>query len=300
MRASPGVSPAAFAGLALAEAQRRVTTLFTTAGLDTPGLDGRLLLAGACRLAASAVVLEPKRIVTPAEAERLAGFVRRRLAREPVSRILGHRHFHRIRLEITPATLDPRPETESLVDGVLELVSRSEITGGSAPHIADAGTGSGAILLALLAALPGATGIGTDRSSAAIEVARRNAERLGLGSRARFEHGNWLEPVEFERFDLIVSNPPYIPSATIATLDPEVRDFDPHLALDGGDDGLEPYRYLVPESRYILTAGGWLVLEVGQGQSGAVHELARDCGAAETRVWLDLAGKPRCVAIRHY
>lgn len=287
-------------GTTVAEAQRLMRRYFAEAGLETPGLDARRLIAGACGIAPADVVIDPTRTIAPEATRMLAGYAQRRLAREPVSRILACRAFRGLDLEITPATLDPRPESETLVDGVLRLVADGEAPGGAAPGILDAGTGSGAILLALLHALPAAEGLGIDRSAETLEVATRNAGRSGLAGRAAFLCTSWLAGVS-GTFDIIVSNPPYIPQGDICHLQPEVRLHDPATALDGGADGLDAYRALIPMAKVHLCDGGWLALEIGDGQAEAVSRLLAESGftASPPRIWLDLAGKPRCVAVQH-
>ena len=303
MALEPADLAADLADCEMVEAQRRIVALFTAAGLDTPALDARRLLAGACGIEPGDVLLHPSRTIAADEARRLSDFVRRRRAREPVSRILGIRAFHGLDFEVTPATLDPRPETETLVDGVLAVVRSGACAGGEAPRILDVGTGTGAILLALLAALPRATGVGVDIDPDALEVAGRNAERHGLARRVTFARSDWLDAVE-GRFDVIVSNPPYIPRGDIAGLDPDVRCHDPLRALDGGEDGLDAYRVLIPAAADKLNAGGWLAMEVGDGQAPAAAALlqsvfGRLSTRTEVRHWTDMAGKPRCVAVQH-
>lgn len=294
-------------GLTVGRAHALLAQELRTAGLDTPGLDARHLVAAASGLHTGGVLTEPHRLLAPRQASQLADFARRRLAREPVSRILGRRGFHALDLAITPDTLDPRPETETLVEGVLSLLRTGDLAPGVGPdgaglRLLDLGTGSGAILLALLAALPGATGLGTDRSAAALAVAAGNARALGLEARAAFQHADWLEAVSGS-FDVIVSNPPYIATGDLAGLAPEVRAFDPAGALDGGPDGLAAYRALVPPALGALPEGGWLCLEVGAGQAAdvlAIGEAATASGLsiAATHLWPDLGGIERCVAMQ--
>lgn len=281
---------------------RTLAVAFRDAGLETPELDARRLVLDTLSLDNTALLRDPDRHLSADERQRIAGHQSRRLAREPVSRILGQRAFHGLDLEITPATLDPRPDTETLVDGVLQLVAEGRVSGGEAPRILDVGTGSGAILIALLHRLPKASGLGTDISEAALTVAKRNAARHGLAARASFREARWLDGIDGS-FDLIVSNPPYIPSGIVAELEPEVARFDPVAALDGGADGLVAYRAIAGDVRRLLTPGGWIAVEVGIGQSQDVASiLAAGLGdrqhdrAGDTLIWLDLGGIPRCVA----
>jgi release factor glutamine methyltransferase len=277
---------------------RRTAATFRAAGLDTPGLDARLLLGAALGLDTISMLREPGRALTPAEVAKLEELVARRLRREPVSRIIGKRWFHGLDFEIDPATLDPRPETETLVEGVLTRLRESGRE--AAPvRILDLGTGSGAILVALLVALPSATGLGTDISPAALAMARRNASRHGVIDRADFRNADWFTGVELEQFDIIVSNPPYIASGELAALETEVALYDPPAALDGGLDGLLAYRTLISAVPALLAPAGLLVLEVGAGQHQEVAQLCADAGLVPepaSSLWLDLSGHVRCVA----
>lgn len=303
--AAPLVVPAVRAALGaiptLGAAVAAMARQFREAGIETPGLDARRLAAWAIGDGGTALLREPERSLDTSEQARIAGAVIRRLAHEPVSRIVGQRSFHGLDLEIGPATLDPRPETETLVEGVLELVRTGRVPGGTAPRILDLGTGSGAILLALLQGLPEASGLGVDISSDALAVAGRNAERLGLASRAEFRQSHWYAGIDGQ-FDLVVSNPPYIERAAIADLDPEVARFDPAAALDGGDDGLDAYRAIIGGGPAVLMPGGWLVCEIGVGQLIPLTELLRAAAigpaGAEFLVWPDLSGIARCVAAK--
>jgi release factor glutamine methyltransferase len=242
-------------------------------------------------IAGEAARLEARWLVEAAggDARMLDSFVARRLAGEPVDRIVGSRGFWTFDLAVTPDVLSPRADTETIVRAALERL-------GPAPRILDLGTGSGAILLALLAERPDATGLGVDLSPAALTVARRNADRTGLAARVAFLAGGW-DAALGQRFDLVVSNPPYIPTADIADLDPEVRDHDPHLALDGGADGLDAYRILLPLLPGLLTEGGFAVLEIGFGQGDDVSRLAADAGLAVLEIRPDLGGVPRAVVL---
>ncbi len=217
----------------------------------------------------------------------------RRLAREPVDRIIGQRGFWTLELTITPATLAPRPDTETVVSLACDLMKTRRL---EPLRILDIGTGTGAILLALLSELPNATGTGRDISAEALVVAQQNAVLNGLEARARFEQASWLENID-GRFDLIVSNPPYIPSADIATLDEEVRNHDPHLALDGGADGLDPYRAILPHLGQGLTDRGCAVLECGQGQASDVASLAHAHSLHVVEIRRDFGGVERAVAL---
>lgn len=284
----------------LGGAVQRVARAFRAAGLDSPELDARILIAYAADMPRSRVLAEPELRLDADTLRRVESCQVRRLAREPVSRIVGRREFRGLSFELGPATLDPRPETETLVDAGLELL-RETVGAGEAPRILDLGTGTGALLIALLAEMPVARGVGTDIASVALDVARRNAERHGVAARASFECSDWLADVAGS-FDLVVSNPPYIPADAIDALEPEVALYDPRRALDGGKDGLEAYRTILADIHRALKPTGYLLLEV---TPGAVHAVLELCGSHgfqidKSRPWLrtDLAGRPRCVAVK--
>jgi release factor glutamine methyltransferase len=285
----------------LAEAAKRLAKAFKDAGLDTPDLDARILVCEAAGLPRSVFLATPERRLSPDETALIARFMQRRLGREPVSRILGRREFRGLTFELGPTTLDPRPDTETLVEVVLELSRRGEIPSGPAARILDLGTGSGAILIALLAALPGASGVGVDLDPAALEVAAANAGRAGVAGRATFCHSDWYDGVE-GLFDVVVSNPPYIATPDIAALEPEVARFDPILALDGGSDGFAAYRRITAGIGRVLRPGGWLALEAGIGQALEILHLCRAAGLQPAPgfpcVWQDLGGVDRCVAVK--
>ncbi|MCG6203917.1 peptide chain release factor N(5)-glutamine methyltransferase [Rhodopseudomonas sp. HC1] len=264
----------ALSGLPLAAARRAVGKLLKDAGVESTDLDARLLIGEVTGLDLTGLVSQAGRPLTAEEAERLAGFTVRRLAGEPVARIFGQREFWGLPLRLSADTLVPRPDTETVVEVALELL-RAEAR--PQPRILDIGTGSGAILLALLSECRDATGVATDISLETLRIARANAAALGLADRAGFVAGDYAAALSGP-FDLIVSNPPYIPAGDIAALDIEVRDHDPRLALDGGADGLDAYRRIAPESMRLLRPGGALVVEFGQGQSGAVVALMRTAG----------------------
>ncbi|MBP2299987.1 peptide chain release factor N(5)-glutamine methyltransferase [Azospirillum picis] len=264
------------------------------AGVETPDLDVRYLLEHALGLTRTDFVMKADQAVPAEDAAHALALVERRAAREPVGRILGHREFWTIDLVLTPDTLEPRPDTETVVEAVLAAIPDRK----AALRLLDLGTGTGCILLALLSELPNATGLGVDLSPGAAAAAAGNAERNGLAERARFRTGDWARGVD-ERFDVVVSNPPYIPSADIATLDPEVREHDPLRALDGGPDGLEPYRIIAVELPRLLRPGGLAAFEVGQGQAEDVAALVEAQGLGETAILCDLGGIKRCVRARN-
>ncbi|KAA0676556.1 peptide chain release factor N(5)-glutamine methyltransferase [Roseomonas genomospecies 6] len=279
--------------ITLHQLRRTAESSLREAGVDTPDLDARLLVEHALSLTRSDLFIKANDPIPDSDAARVLALVARRAAREPVGRILGHREFWTIDLALNPDTLEPRPDTETLVEAVLKSLPDR-----TAPlRLLDLGTGTGCILLALLAELPDATGLGVDLSPGAVAAAMENAARNGLAERARFQTGNWGAGLA-ERFDVVVSNPPYIPSADIATLDPEVREHDPLRALDGGTDGLDAYRIIAGQMPDLLRPGGLAGLEVGQGQAADVAELLAAAGLEPVGVFRDLGGVERCVLAR--
>jgi release factor glutamine methyltransferase len=286
---------ASFAGQTVGAARRALAARFREYGIDSAELDARMLMGAALGLDLTGLMTATTRIITQHEAACLKNSTQRRLAGEPVARILGVKEFWGLALQLSSATLVPRPDTETVVELALD-VWRDERR--ARPRILDIGTGSGAILLALLSELPDATGVGTDISPMASCTARDNAARLGLAPRAVFITCNYAAGLS-GTFDLIVSNPPYIRSADIPRLDREVREYDPPRALDGGADGLEAYRATVPEAARLLAADGTLIVEAGSGQSEAIAELMSASGLTSVRPpKADLAGIPRAVSGR--
>jgi release factor glutamine methyltransferase len=284
-----------FAGQTVDAARRILTAQLKSAATDSADLDARLLTGHALGLDLTGLILAAQRQLTPDESARLAEFARRRLAGEPVARIIGEKEFWGLPLQLSSATLVPRPDTETVVELALELL-RAGGTLDRPLRIADLGTGSGAILLALLSELPAAQGFGTDISQAALQTARANAARAGLSDRATFIACDYASGLAGP-FDLIVSNPPYIRSADIDGLAREVRNHDPLAALDGGADGLEAYRALIPQAAGLLAPGAALVVEAGEGQSAQIQALMVDAGLTPaTAPKADLAGIPRAVA----
>jgi release factor glutamine methyltransferase len=274
----------------LREALALATQTLEAAGVEEPRREARLLLMAGLTLDLTALVLRETQPIGEA-APALAAMLARRAAREPLSRILKVREFFGLDLTLGPDTLDPRPDTEVLVEAALEALADTP-----APRLLDLGTGTGAILLALLHARPDATGLGIDIALGAVDVARGNAAALGLAPRARFEVGDLFAPVAGEPpFHAILSNPPYIPAADLATLDPEVRLYDPARALDGGPDGLDFYRAITSAAPAHLAPGGLLGFEVGKGQAEAVAALMAAAGFAGIARHADLAGIARVV-----
>lgn len=287
----------ALAGQKIETARRNLAAHLQAVAIETPELDARLLLGAVLRLDLTGLITSAERRLTAFEAARLKDFARRRVGGEPVARILGHKEFWGLDFELSLATLVPRPDTETVIEAALTILrARGDTT--RALRIADLGTGSGAILLALLHELPQATGIGTDISGDAVRTARANAARLGLDARATFAVSDFAAALTGP-CDLIVSNPPYIRSDDIPTLAAEVREHDPHRALDGGDDGLDAYRRIVGQAAPLLAEGGALILEIGRHQAADVIALAHDAGLIPHGLpYSDLAGVPRALAFR--
>jgi release factor glutamine methyltransferase len=285
-----------FTGQSIEGARRALSAQLRSAGLDDAELDARILVGAALGLDLTGLIAQAARPLAAAEASRLAQHAQRRIAGEPVARILGTREFWGLPLRLSEATLVPRPDTETVVELALEILRERQAS--HPPRIADIGTGSGAILLALLHEIPDAFGVGTDLSQTALRTARDNAVALGLADRAGFVACSYAAALGGP-FDLIVSNPPYIPSAEIPKLSVEVREHDPHLALDGGNDGYDAYRALIPQASERLAPGGALIVEAGQGQAENIETLMRGAALLVDRSpKADLAGIPRAVSAR--
>ncbi|MGL3105886.1 peptide chain release factor N(5)-glutamine methyltransferase [Bradyrhizobium sp. BR 1432] len=285
-----------FTGRSIESVRRTLATQLRSAQLDEAELDARILLGAALGLDLTGLIAQAARPLTEAEASRLAQHLQRRIAGEPVARILGTREFWGLPFRLSEATLVPRPDTETVVELALEILREQKAS--HPPRIADVGTGSGAILLALLHEIPDAFGVGTDLSLTALVTARDNARALGLADRAAFVACSYAAALSGP-FDLIVSNPPYIPSAEIPKLSIEVREHDPHLALDGGNDGYDAYRALIPQASERLAPGGALIVEAGQGQARNIETLMAAAALVPDRPpKADLAGIPRAVSAR--
>jgi len=263
------------------------------AGIEGARGEAWLLLQAATGRPRASLMADTVERLDAAQEVLLEAMVRRRAAREPIAYILGEKEFWSLPFEVGPAVLIPRPESESVVEAALARVDDR-----SAPlRLLDLGTGSGCLLLALLSELPQATGLGVDISTAALALAGRNAGRLGLAARARFEVRSWGAGLAGS-FDLIVSNPPYVAAGDLAGLAPEVRAFEPESALAAGPDGLAAYRALIPDCARLLAPGGGVALEIGQGQGAAVARILASHGLVVTERRTDLAGIERCLVAR--
>jgi release factor glutamine methyltransferase len=263
------------------------------AGLENSMRDARLLLQAAADLPVAIQIAFPERMVDGAAAHLFAEFVARRAGRQPIAHILGRREFWSLDFIVTPDTLVPRPDSETLVQAVLDRIEDRR-----APlRLLDFGTGTGCLLFALLHELPNATGLGIDISPNALAVARENAAKLGLRDRAQLRSGDWDRSL-LPSYDVIISNPPYIPTETIPTLQPEVASFEPSVALDGGRDGLDAYRRLAPAAARLITDSGLVAVEVGMGQADSVIQIGHSARLQHVATAIDLAGVERCVLFR--
>jgi len=278
-------------GASLSRALQLVAHAFRAAGIEDADVDARVLAGHALHLDRARLISQTDRVLEAREVNAISGLAARRLKREPVSRILGRKEFWSLALAVTPDVLVPRPETETVVEGALDFVVRGGLRMEKL-RILDIGTGSGALLVALLNELPNATGIGTDISRAALEAARINVTQFGFEGRCSLISCDMAAGVEGQ-FDLVVSNPPYIARGDIASLAPEVRDYDPILALDGGGDGLAAYRSISADAKRLLAQGGRLFVELGAGQEPNVRKIFTNAGLAVGVARNDLTGTPR-------
>lgn len=280
---------------ALGSVYQQAKKSLENAGIDTPAFDARLIIQHHTGLTSSDFIGASDHLLTPAQTESIHRDIARRVAGEPVFRILGEREFHGLPFKVTPDTLDPRPDTETLVNAALGAVPP-----GKPLRILDLGTGTGCILISLLHEWPNATGVGIDISPGALNVAKENAGRNGVETRAEFRVGSWFEPLKGdEKFDLIVSNPPYIEESDIENLAVEVRNHDPILALSGGIDGLDAYKSIIPNLKKHLFPGGRVFLEMGFSQMFHVKRLVDESNATLIREHLDLAGISRVIEITY-
>ncbi|MHB1204746.1 MAG: peptide chain release factor N(5)-glutamine methyltransferase [Rhodospirillaceae bacterium] len=275
----------------VAEAVARLTMEFTAAGIESARRDARILVGRVLNLEPSLLFARAGMEIAEPEMTSLRAMAARRLAHEPVSRILGEREFYGLTFKVTPDTLDPRPDTETLVDAVLAEKKRV-----AAPRILDLGTGTGCILLAVLNMWPEAAGLGIDINPGAVAVAVENARRLDLSARAAFQPGTWAEGLSGP-FEIVVSNPPYVTDVEFPGLAPDVRLYDPRAALTAGCDGLDAYRALIAPASKLLTPEGRIFLEIGAGQRPAVTELAAAAGLRIHACHADLAGIDRCLVL---
>ena len=289
MTEAPCADPAGSIGFFLCQAGQRLRG----AAIEAPRLEARRLLAHVLGTTEEALLRDPRAPVPADKAAQFAGLLARRVAHEPFAYLIGHVGFWTLELEVSPATLIPRADSESLIEAALEACPDK----GAALNVIDLGTGTGALLLALLSELPAASGVGVDLKPEAAALAARNAARLGLADRAWFLAGDWAAALS-GRFDLLLCNPPYIESVAIPALMPEVARHEPASALDGGADGLSAYRHIIADLPRLLAPRGVAVLELGQGQQAAVEALARAVGLMPAACRADLGGVPRALVLR--
>lgn len=276
----------------LAEARAR----FLAAHIGEAALDARVLIGGLLDLPAVKLMTHGSDPVSAEDAARIRAAITRRAAHEPVHRILGWREFYGLTLAMSKDTLEPRPDSEMIVDGLVPFAQDMVAAKGGC-RMLDLGTGTGAICLALLSAVPGASGVGSDIAAGAVETARENAARNGLDDRFTGVESDWFTAIEGS-FDIIVSNPPYIRTDVVASLAPEVRDHDPDVALDGGADGLDAYRIIAAQARRHLNAGGIVGVEIGYDQMQAVSALFEEKGFLAFEQVRDLGGNDRAILFR--
>jgi release factor glutamine methyltransferase len=277
------------AGATIDAALAAAAAALRAAGVDAPRRDTRLLLARVVGDAEATPFAGGDRVLDRRQAAAFAALVRRRGAREPLSHVLGRREFWSLDFSVGPAALDPRPDSECLVETALALMPDRD----AALRVLDLGSGSGCLLLAVLSERPRARGVGVDAAPAALALARRNARALGLSSRARFVRGDWGRRLRAP-FDLVLCNPPYVRTGDIAALEPEVARYEPRQALDGGPDGLDAYRRMLPDLARLARDGAGVV-EIGEGQADAVSAIAAEAGLATVARRHDLAGRVRCL-----
>lgn len=276
------------------EALREGVKALQAAHIESASLDARLLLEHALGVTREQLLFKMDTMLSPEQADYFRALIAKRITHQPIAQILERREFFGLTFRVTPDVLDPRPDSETLIEVALKR-------GKDRNHpfrILDLGTGTGCLLLTLLYEFPHATGIGVDISDAALKIAGENAARLGLHARASFLPSHWCMQVE-GRFDIIISNPPYIPTADIVQLAPEVAQFEPKLALDGGADGLNCYRVIIASLPRHLAQDGFAVLELGFGQQPAVEALVKEHGLRVAGTARDIHGIVRCVIITH-
>jgi len=272
---------------------RRIREKLTMAGVENPALDARILVRQGGNFSDSDLITMGQTPLSRQAIEIIEKFVGRRAAGEPVSRIVGGREFYGRVFALSPDTLDPRPDTETLIEAVLKKAPV-----GKPLRILDLGTGTGCILITLLKELPEATGVGIDINPGAVAVSRENAAIHGVESRIEFRCGSWFEPLGAgESFDVIVSNPPYIPESEIESLAVEVRNHDPRLALSGGDSGLEAYKKILIDIKNHLVCGGHALFEIGKGQEEGLSRLVAESNMTPRESYRDMAGVLRVVEI---
>lgn len=276
--------------LTLGTLYQQLTDELAAAEIEAPGLEARMLLAHAAGIDQTRIIGYPEDEITTETLDTLAALTARRKTGEPIAYIIGTREFWSLDFKVSPATLIPRPDSETLIEAVLNWVPNKA----AKLSILDLGTGSGCLLLALLSELPNATGCGIDINEEACKIAAENAEKLGLGSRATFQQGDWMQGLG-DQFDIIISNPPYIVDAEIAALEIDVKQFEPRLALSGGPDGCAPYRIIAAQTATHLAPGKLLAVEIGIGQATDIKEIFAENGLKILDVLKDIGNIDRCI-----
>lgn len=276
-----------------------ISAQLKSVGIDNPQLDAKFLVAHVCEVEPASLYSGSDLEVSEDKVEIINSYVKRRLDKEPVFRIIGKREFWSLEFELSPDTLEPRPDSETVIEAILENVSKQK-----ALDIIDMGTGTGCLLLSALSELPRAKGVGVDIASGAVDTAMKNAKKLGFAERSKIVNVNWGDVdfcdmvcglTEKGYFDIVIANPPYIPREDIELISSEVKNYDPIRALDGGEDGLDAYRTLSEKSAQLLKKGGMVFFEVGINQAGDVRQMLEEKGFVECKTKKDLAHIDRCV-----
>ncbi len=271
------------------DAKRFLTAQFRSANIESADIDARLLLIHATGLTRADLIASSQEALSPDLVQKIQALATRRISGEPIDHILGYREFYGLRFKVTKDVLSPRPETEMLVDAALDIIASHPTA-----KVLDLGTGSGAILISILGQAVDVSGTAVDISEGALKIAKENAQTHKVDGRINFEHGAWFAPVK-ERFDIIISNPPYITKPAMEALSPEVKNFDPYLALSGGDDGLEAYREIISTAKQHLNYAGKIIFEIGFDQKTSVENLLKAAGFLNVITTKDLAGHDRVV-----
>ena len=275
----------------IGDAVRSITHHLEQAKIDEANSEARLIISYALGLTRSEIIHRNDEKLSENQITRCRSFAKRRSAREPMAYLIGEKEFWSLPFKVSPETLIPRPDSETLVDAVLDHARKA----GTPKRLLDIGTGSGCLLAALLSEWPEATGIGIDNNEGAVSVARLNLDRLGLAERGEIVSATWPTYQPREEFDLVISNPPYIPTAEIRTLEPDVRDYEPLSALDGGPDGLEVHREVADQTRAVLKTRGLIAVEFGIGQSSYIQQIYCAAGFDSIHIHKDLNGTDRCL-----
>ncbi len=270
--------------------QNQIKKTLRDAGVETAVLDARLLMMFVLDVSIEELLLRRYELFPISLENQLNGFVKKRAEGMPIAKIIGQKEFWGLPFKTSTNTLDPRPDSETLVEAVLHQIDDKK----SAYHILDLGTGTGCLLISLLCELPNATGLGVDKNLDALKIAQENACENNVANRSEWRESNWFSHID-EKFDIIISNPPYIPSADMADLSRDVREYDPLNALDGGMDGLEPYRILARDfQEYLNNNDGFIAVEYGAGQSNQVRDIWNQESEMIQKVYKDLSGIKRC------